>query len=153
MNQSCPECGAPWRDNQTCQDAFHQMLFWENENPAYGEVHHLLVLCYHLQHPSLYSPDGLAGARRLLADFLEQNLPPAETRRRNRQQVSSSQRQWKITARPGLHGAYTRPPQWRLTAAAVVAGGAENYCDNVRQWAASILAALKQSGNFPETNP
>jgi hypothetical protein len=41
MTQKCPECGASWDDEATCQDHFHQMLFWENEYPDYGaEVHH-----------------------------------------------------------------------------------------------------------------
>ena len=35
-----------------------------------------------------------------------------------------------------------------MTAAAVVAGGAGAYCDNVRAWAASTLAALKATGNL-----
>ncbi len=30
-----------------------------------------MVLCYHLQHPSLYSPEGLDEAKRLLIEFLE----------------------------------------------------------------------------------
>lgn len=53
-SQRCAECGAAWTNGQTCEDHFHQMLFWEAENPRAGaEVHHLMVLCYHLQHPSL----------------------------------------------------------------------------------------------------
>jgi hypothetical protein len=34
--QVCSECGAIWHEEQTCQDHFHQMLFWENENPRDG---------------------------------------------------------------------------------------------------------------------
>ena len=56
----CSECGETLADGRTCADDFHQLLFWENERPELGEVHHLLVLCYHLQHPSLYSAEGLA---------------------------------------------------------------------------------------------
>ncbi|NLX56183.1 MAG: hypothetical protein GXY58_13825, partial [Planctomycetaceae bacterium] len=68
--QSCPECGAAWHDGRTCQDDFHRMLFWEAESPEYGVVHHFLVLCYHMQHPSLYSPETLDMGKRMLADFL-----------------------------------------------------------------------------------
>ena len=145
MASTCPECGAPWKDGQTCQDYFHQMLFWEAENPAYGaEVHHLLVLCYHLQHPSLYSPDGLNEARRLLQEFVERGTSPAEVRRRNRVHVDSGRRDWKITGTPTAHGSYDLPVQWTLTAADVIAGGAEHYCDNVRAWAQAINNTLKQ---------
>jgi len=139
----CPECGALWPEGQTCQDAFHQMLFWEAETPALGEVHHLVVLCYHLQHPSLYSPDGLREGQRLLAMFLDEGRTPQQVVKRQRPRVASGQRQWKITARPGAHGAYERPISWTMWAGDVIAGGAQNYCENVRCWAASIQAALR----------
>lgn len=144
MNQKCDECGAPWNKGQTCQDYFHQMLFWENEDPARGEVHHLMVLSYHLQHPSLYSAEGLAHARGLLADFVERGLSAAEVRRRNRETVASGNREWSISARPGNRGAYERPVEWTMTVAEVVAGGAENYCDNVKAWARMIYEAIAQ---------
>ena len=138
----CPECGAALMGTTTCQEHFHQMLFWEAEEPARGEVHHHMVLGYHLQHPSLYSPDGLRHALGLLEAFVVGGLSPAEVRQRQRQQVASDQRAWKITARPGAHGAYDRPIEWTMTAADVVAGGADNYCDNVRAWAQSIYTAI-----------
>jgi hypothetical protein len=85
----CPECGAPWQVGLTCADCFHQMLYWENENPLLGAVHHLMVLAYHLQHPSLYSPEGLAYSLQLLADFLKHDLTPEQARKQNRFVVSS----------------------------------------------------------------
>lgn len=144
----CPECGAPWSAGRTCSDDFHQLLAWEFEDPRRWEVHHLTVLCYHIQHPSLYSPGGLHGATELLAQFLEQRLSTEEVRRRIRRQVDSGKRSGPITARPGAEGAYAHPVAWPMTAAQVVAGGAAAYCDNVRAWAESTLAALKASGNL-----
>ncbi len=73
----CPDCGAAHATGVTCQDDFHQMLFWEAEEPARGEVHHLMVLCYHLQHPGLYSPAGLQHALGLLEDFVVRGQSPA----------------------------------------------------------------------------
>lgn len=61
--QTCPECGAVWQDGRTCQEYFHQMLYWEAEDPSLGEVHRLSVLCNYLQHPSLYSLEGLEQAK------------------------------------------------------------------------------------------
>jgi hypothetical protein len=131
-------------NGQTCVDHFHQMLYWEAENPAYGaEVHHLMVLCYHVQHPGLYSPAGLNEARRLLVEFVEHGLSPAEARQRNRARVDSSRRNWKIKGTAASHGSYAQAIAWKMTAADVVASGAENYCDNVRGWARSINDALK----------
>jgi hypothetical protein len=138
----CPDCGAAQAGGVTCQDDFYQMLYWEAEEPARGEVHHLMVLCYHLQHPGLYSPEGLSHALGLLEDFVVHGIAPAEVRRRNRDMVASDQRTWKITARPDAHGAYERPIVWTMTAADVIAGGAAAYCDNVRLWARSVYEAV-----------
>ena len=102
--QRCAERGAILINGQTCEDHFHQMLFWEAENPAGGaEVHHLTVLCYHLQHPGRYSPAGLNEARRLLVEFVEHGLSPAEARQRSRARVDSSRRNWKITGTAASH--------------------------------------------------
>lgn len=141
--EHCPECDAALPAGQTCQDHFHQMLFWEGEDPANGEVHHLTVLCYHLQHPHLYSPDGLHQARRLLTEFIVLHQPPQQVRRANRRQVDSGQRQWKITARPGQAGAYAQPVGWTMHAAEVIAGGIENYRASVRRWAEAVYADLQ----------
>jgi hypothetical protein len=119
------------------------MLFWEAEYPAYGaEVHHLIVLCYYLQHPSLYSPEGLKEARGLLVAFVEQGASPAEVRQRNRDRLNSSKREWKIKATATSRGSYDQAIAWTMTAADVVAGGSDQYCDNVRAWAKSINETL-----------
>jgi hypothetical protein len=120
------------------------LLFWEAEYPAYGaEVHHLMVLCYHLQHPSLYSPEGLQEARRLLVEFVEKGVSPTEVRKSIRDRVDSSKRTWKIKATTTSHGSYQRAIAWPMTAADVVAGGPDNYCANVRAWAKSIDETLQ----------
>ena len=147
MLQKCPECGALWHEGKTCQDGFHQMLAWEAENPGLGEVHHLMVLCYHLQHPTLYSPEGVAEARRLLVEFVVHGRTPGEIRKRNRARLDSSQRNWKIKGTPASYGTYDPPIRWTMTAADVIAGGADSYCGNVRAWAQSLQTALK---SYPE---
>lgn len=147
--QTCPECGATWHEGQTCQDYFYQMLYWENEYPGHGEVHHLTVLCYHLQHPSLYSPQGLREAMHLLTTFVEEGAAPQEVRKRNSARVNSSNRSWKIKGTPTSHGIYDPPVRWNMTAADVVAGGADHYRENVRAWARSAHETLKAAGIFP----
>ena len=145
-NQKCPECGASLADGQNCTDHFHQMLFWESQYPEIWEVHHLMVLCYHLQHPHLYSPDGLKFSAGLLADFVARGISPQEVRQRDRDKVDSGKRDFKITGRPGAEGRYENKPQWTLTAGDVVAGGIERYNDNVRAWAKSMYDALVAVG-------
>ena len=147
MGSKCPECGASWDGDHTCQDDFYQMLFWEAEDPRRGEVHHLTVLCYHLQHPSRYSPDGLVYAQQLLVNFVQEGAAPQEVRKQKRDQVDSGRRSWKVTSRSGARGVYTHPVRWTMTAADVVAAGAEAYCESVRAWAQSILVALRELGN------
>ncbi len=144
MSDHCPECGARLAEGRSCADDFHQLLFWENERPELGEVHHLMVLCYHLQHPSLYSAEGLAHARRLLADFVAGGLSPAEVRQRQRAAVDSGQRAWHVTGRPGNRGAYERTPLWTMRAQDVVAVGIERYSDSMRRWAADVYDALER---------
>src|SRR5678815_2117379 len=140
---SCPECHAQREAGTTCQDDFHQMMFWEAEKPSLGVVHHLMVLCYHLQHPSMYSLDGLNNAKTLLIDFVARGLAPHIVRQQNRHHVDAGNRQWKITARPGMEGAYTYPVTWTMTARDVVAGGMDHYIENVNAWAQSVLESLK----------
>jgi len=148
METHCPECGASWCEGETCQDCFHQMLFWEAENPKYGVVHHLMVLCYHLQHPSLYSPEGLNEAKRLLIGFVKHGVSPVEVHQRARTQVDSGQRKWKIKGTSASHGSYQYPIRWTKTAADVIASGVNNYCGSVRAWAQSVYVTLQASGNL-----
>jgi Family of unknown function (DUF5946) len=141
--QVCPECGTEWHHGETCQDYFYQMLFWEAENPNNGVVHHLMVLCYHLQHPSLYSQEGLREAIHLLTDFLERGVTTEQVRRRNRNAFDSSTRKWKIKGTPTSHSVYDHSIAWTMTSANVIEGGMENYCDNVLTWARSVYEALE----------
>ncbi len=149
MATNCPECGAPWTAEMTCQDYFDQMGFWEIENPSVNyAVHHLMVLSYHLQHPSRYSPEGLSGAKGLLVDFLERGISPQQVRARDRDKLNSGHRNYKIKASADSHGAYAHPVTWTMTAADVIARGESNYVESVTAWARSILDTLKASANL-----
>jgi hypothetical protein len=118
------------------------MLVWESEDPRRWEVHHLTVLCYHLQHPSLYSPETLAGGLQLLTDFVEGGVTPGEMRRRNKTKLSSSNRKFKVTGTPERHGVYEHPIPWTMRAVDVVAAGPDRYCESVRAWAGSMQGVL-----------
>jgi hypothetical protein len=148
MSNRCPECGAVWQDERTCQEHFNQMLAWEAEYPDKTmAVHHLMVLGYHLQHPHLYSPQALQGAKKLLAAFVAEGITPAEARRRQAAVVDSGKRTWKITGTPTSSGAYEHPVQWPMTVVDVTAAGVDPYIENVQAWARSMYEALKASGN------
>ena len=119
------------------------MLFWEYENPEYWPVHHLMVASYHIQHPSLYSQEGLDSAKKLLVAFLVEDSSPDEIRQRNRAQVDSNCRTWKIKGTLNKHSFHPHPITWAMTAADVVTDGSDNYCVNVRQWAEAIHETLQ----------
>lgn len=146
---NCPECGTAWTDGNTCLDDFHQMGFWEFEHAIFYEVHHLMVLSYHLQHPSLYSPDGLSFSQNLLADFLERGFTPQQVRQRDRTKLDSGQRTFKIKGTPASYGVYQYPVYWTMRATDVVVGGLDSYRENVKAWAQSVLDDLRTSGNLP----
>lgn len=143
----CPECGAEWTEGQDCTGYFHTMLGWEFEHQLL-DVHHLLVLCYHLQHPSLYSPAGLELAKQLLGKFVKEGVTPQAMRQEMRQAVDSGRRNFKIKGNAESPGAYAYPVAWTMTAADMVRGDVANYYANVQAWAESILQTLAASGNL-----
>jgi Family of unknown function (DUF5946) len=138
----CDECGAALEAGQSCQDHFHQMLYWEAEDPPRGVVHHLMVLCYHMQHPSILSQEWLDGAKGLLEDFVVRGVTPAEIRKRDSAKLDSGKRTYKIKGTPDHHGSYAQPVAWSMTAADVVAAGAERYVERVRAWAERMYENL-----------
>lgn len=144
---TCDQCGVALADGRTCQDDFHQLLFWEGENPEFWQVHHLTVLCFHLQHPNLYSEEGLAGAKKLLVDFVEMGVSTDEIRKRDRQKLDSGSRDWNIKGDASSRGRYLHPVTWTITARDIVRGGKQHYVENVRKWAGSVVKSIRDSGN------
>lgn len=140
----CQVCGAVWTEDWTCETAFHQMLIWEfaDEGGA-GAVHHLSVLCYHIQHPQMYSPQGLRHAIDLLAAF-EAGATPEEVRA---EAQAAGERTWRIKGSASTgYGSFRQPMTWKLTTPMMVIGGTEGYTERVRAWASSVLATLIEVG-------
>lgn len=148
----CPECHAAWCDRLTCRNHLDQMLAWEFENPASaGLVHHLTVLCYNLQHPSVYSPEALASAQTILVQFVVHGVSPQQVRQEIRQTHASGRRTYKVTGTPTSQGRYAFPVHWTMTIGDVAAGGLEGYCDRVRAWALAVYESIRDSGNYLPT--
>lgn len=145
---TCPDCGASLVGSQDCESLFHQLLFWESETPELGVVHHLMVLCYFMQHPQRYSAEALTGAKWQLQAFLE-GMSPAEMRQAlQKRGVASDKRKWKITGTPESYGQYRYPVVWSFTAADVVANGKGEYIESVQKWAQALYTDLAQSENL-----
>lgn len=136
MSGICPQCGGHFTEDEACQDRFHRGQLLEVAQPAYYTVHHLSVPSYMLQH-NVYSQPGWLHARQLLFEFVHKGLPPQYVRQRDRRKVDSGQRQFSITRGPKLPG--VEQIQWRLSVADVRLDTPENYCADVRRWAAIIL--------------
>jgi hypothetical protein len=145
---TCASCGAPLPEGGACIDRFHLLLAWEWEYAVY-DVHHLLVLCYYVQHPHLYSRAGLACALELLTAFVTDEAHPAVMRERIAPAAASGVRTTPITARPGDEGRFAHPVVWTMTARDVVENGPAAYYSSVHAWAASALASLRASHNTP----
>lgn len=142
MINTCPECGALVTAELSCQSVFDECLAKEFANAGFGAVHHLTVAAYMLQHSSKLSRDGWLSMRQLLREFLVENKPPAEVRRKNKSVVDNSRRTWKITSRDGLAIIDNLP--WTKTILDVRLDIAENYCADISEWARAVLANAEQ---------
>ncbi|HEY1017008.1 MAG TPA: DUF5946 family protein [Herpetosiphonaceae bacterium] len=135
MTHQCPECGAPWPAGQDCDSYFGLCLAEEQAQPAFYAVHQLIVPAFMLQH-NRYSREGWLATRKLLGRFLD-GLTPAEGRR----EINEAQRGGKgpsLIRGPKL--AAVAEIRWGETIAGVRLDTAENYCADVRRWAAAVCA-------------
>lgn len=143
----CPECDAELSGGQTCLDYFHLMLAWEWDHNLY-DLHHLMVASYHLQHPSLYSPEALSSLTVMLVEFFEQGVTFQAMRKRIGKSVDSGIRTYRIAGTPDAHGSYPSPVVWEMQAGDVIEAGVDRYYASIRQWTESILRSLRVSGNL-----
>ncbi|GIK74587.1 MAG: hypothetical protein BroJett021_35750 [Chloroflexota bacterium] len=138
MMKTCPQCGARLPSNDSCQQRFDQCMALEYESPAaFGTVHHLTVTCYMLQH-NAYARDAWLQARTMLAQFVRDDVTPAEMRQKNRSQLDSGQRAGHINRGAKLTEFDTI--RWTSTIADVRFDDCEIYCADVARWALSVLA-------------
>ncbi len=147
--KTCPECGGLLINVTSCREYLNEMVRWDFEDfLGVGQIHHLTVLGYNLQHPSVYSQKGLEDAKNFLDEFVDKHVSFEEHDKRNRDRLSSSVRDWKITGTPEDYGVYKNKIEWKITAADIVAGGLENYVENVNKWSKHIYDTLKETGNM-----
>lgn len=138
MLQKCPQCGADLPPEEPCQYRFDVCMALEYENPTtFGAVHHLTVACYMLQH-NAYSREVWLEARKMIAQFVQDGIPPAEMRRRYRLKLESRHRTWRVTKDAKLSEFDTII--WTRTIADVRFGDPQVYCADVKRWATSALA-------------
>lgn len=139
--EPCPDCGARFDGNKTCQSIFDAFLALEFSDPAYGEVHFLTVACFMIQH-NRYSDAALAWIRGMLQAYLEGNLPPSEIRRLATGEMNNAVRSWKVLRSPDDR--LLPKIAWRvmIADAAEQAGDATSYRRAMRLWGESTLKQM-----------
>lgn len=149
-DETCAECGSSLENVNECRDYLNEMIKWDFEDfTGVGKVHHLTVLSYNLQHPSVYSPMGLDDAKNSLQEFLTNPEAFSSHDERNRKLLASDVRDWKIVGTPENYAKYVGTPLWKMNASIVVEGGLPLYVENVKKWARSVFESLVESGDLP----
>jgi len=136
MSEPCPLCGAQYPDDETCRQRFERCLALEFEDAIAATVHHLTVSCYMLQH-NAYSRETWLAARKMLAQFIEEDVSPAEMRKQIASQVDNARRANPLTRGEKL--AEFDQICWSSSLAQVHLDDPERYCREIRLWAESIL--------------
>jgi hypothetical protein len=138
---TCPECGAVYREETTCQEIYEAFLVLEFTDAGYGAVHFLTVACFMIQH-GRYSDEGMAWIAEKLRKHLEEDVPVEEIRRQASEEADQARRSWKVARPPGA------PPlpkiAWSMTIADVAGKytDAEEYRDLIREWARVTLREM-----------
>jgi len=142
MSPQCPDCGAVFEEEDSCQSIFDSFLVLEFTDPAYGEVHLLTVACFMIQHRR-YSDAALVWIEQTLRANLEDGVEAGQIRRQAARETGQGRRAWKIIRQPD---ARPLPPiAWSMTIADVARGyqDAGSYRDLVKRWAAATLKEMK----------
>lgn len=131
----CPECGAP---GDICQEKFESMLALEFEDPAvFGAVHHLTVICFNLQHSSMFTDESIAWMRSTVQAIVEEGLSPAELRERSMKTFGG-----KVKVLTKVPKASPRNA-WSMTVLDIRTDSPDMYVKDVNAWAKSILQDMR----------
>lgn len=149
-NLHCEACGAPLEPGRTCLDYLRQLQArdFTDFNGA-GRLHLLGAMTYNLQHPALYSREGLDAIKQVVKAIIESD--DAYTKEHERdlsRQLASESRQWTMHATPTNQASYTTPMQWSMTIADVLADGPDDYTERVKAWGQSVYDVLVRSGEL-----
>lgn len=145
----CPECGARVPADGTCRDHFHTLLAreWDVYGGVGRDAHFLAVASYALQHPDSmgHSAGSLEAHRTALAEHLEGGRSIEDVQSRMQETFEGPSR---VRAAPDESVDDWRRSMWQTTVTDVLDVGPDlaAYRDRVREWAASILLTLEETG-------
>jgi hypothetical protein len=131
---TCPECGAVYQEETSCQEIYENFLVLEFTDPGYGAVHFLTVACFMVQH-GRYSDAGMAWIEQKLRAHLEEGVPVEQIRWQASAEADQSKRGWKVTR--SADDAPLPKIAWSMTIADVAGNyrDAGEYQEKIRQWA------------------
>jgi hypothetical protein len=124
---------------QEWQEKFEQCLAIEFSTPAYFAVHYLLVLTCMIQTDG-YSQENFPRAVRVLEDLLS-GMSAEQFHAR----CGSFEKPINNRGARDIH----RYP-WRLDILSIRTETAGQYCEDVRTWAADVLAVIRTTDSSPE---
>ena len=133
----CPECGAESTPEMNCETVFNDCLAHEFVDPDFGEIHHLTIAAYMLQHSSRLSDLGWLATRQLLREFLIEKKSPSQIKKQNKNIVDSGKRNWKIRSSDGL--AFIDRRVWTKTILDINLYNSAYYRDTIIAWASTVL--------------
>ncbi len=139
-SQSCPECGAALDPGVSCDDLLVKVGLWEQDAPGVKDTqHHLLVLCWEIQHPRRFSDQALAWACESVRRAVTEGLSTEELRDRSLEGQTPTDRVWKVMGGGGV--AVQR--KWPVTLADVADEGYAGLPESIQRWAESVLGELE----------
>ena len=120
-----------------CRARFDEFLSLEFSDPAYGQVHHLTVATYMLQHSSQLTREGWIYERELLKAFLVENRSPSSVRHQSKRVLDSGKRTFRIKSKDNKP--VISKSSWSRTILDVRSDDPRLYCQDVTAWAKSVL--------------
>lgn len=139
---TCPDCGAPMKNDLTCQEMFDELLAREFSDPACGAVHHLTVLCYNLQHPGAFSEESIQWSISALTAAVKQKWTAEDILSDNRRNLSG--KKVPILRKDNLPVDSLRD-HWTMTVANVYSVSPKGHAERVKKWATAIIEDLEES--------
>jgi hypothetical protein len=131
----CTECGAL---GGLCREKFDSMIAFEFEDPVvFDAVHHITVICFNLQHSSMFSDESLSWMRSTARAIVEEGLSPIELRERSRKMFSGKVKVLRNTPKTPSKIA------WSMTVLDIRTDNSDAYIKDVTTWAKSILKDMK----------
>lgn len=127
-SNGCADCGAIG-----CESLFHACLAADHTDPGYGQVHHLVVPAYGLQH-GWFTAEAESGIVEFILGHLDR--PPNDHDRRSIRAAADGQVQ--VRSRQPR----TRQLAWERHVGDVERSSADDYVATVRDWARSVASLL-----------